>query len=168
MEAALASGVTPERIKQELAYVAFANIAEIIEWGDTVVRTQVDEVTGEISVVNVKENWIRVVDSEKIDPRASAAIKEISRNAKGTVMRVTLRDPMQALIAAGKDLGMWSKHTRHSSPHYYPPAAGRESHVDRGPPETQEQWEARVRRRLDAALNTNPKEAGISVENPGH
>lgn len=157
VEAAQLSGVTPPRVIQQLADIAFTDIGKVVEWGSTVVRSHVDKVSGERRVVIERKNWMRLIDSSKTPPLALAAVDKISRNADGSLCGVRMRSPMPALVALGKHLGMFPDATTKRKS-----AAGvnrsyqhqSKVFVDRGPPETREEWEARQKLRfakIDAA-----------------
>lgn len=112
VEAALLRGVTSPRVLQQLASIAFTDIGQVVEWGSTVVRSHKDEVSGELKVVIVRENWMRLVDSSKALPQTLAVVEKISRNADGSVCGVRMRPKRPALVALAKHLGMFPDATR--------------------------------------------------------
>ena len=158
----MGEAATLERVKQQLTYIAFTKLTDVLEWGSTVVRSHLDEVTGRRKVVIVKKKWLRLKDSAKIDPRAAAAIQSISIRSKGIGFR--LREPMPALVALGAHLGMWpmvgrrsiSRKKRQSFRDANP--APQDPRYEPIPPnETHEEWEARQRRRMERILGVDPK-----------
>lgn len=167
VEAAAGDGLTQERVKQQLANVALTNMTDVVEWGSTVVRSQLDQVTGERKVVIVKENWIRLVDSSKMEGGASAALERIARNADGEIVGVKMRSPMPALVVLAEHLGKLPGGPQHGVYGANSVHDARTMYVDRGPPETQEEWETRVRRKIEAA-HPDRQKAGAPTENPSH
>lgn len=167
VEAAAGDGLTQERVKQQLANVALTNMTDVVEWGSTVVRSHVDQVTGERKVVIVKENWIRLVDSSKMEGGASAALERIARNADGEIVGVKMRSPMPALVVLAEHLGKLPGGPQHGVYGANSVHGARTMYVDRGPPETQEEWETRVRRKIEAA-HPDRQKAGAPTENPSH
>lgn len=168
VEAAAGNGLTQERVEQQLANVALTNMTDVVEWGSTVVRSQLDQVTGERRVVIVKENWIRLVDSSKMESGAGAALERISRNADGEIIGVKMRSPMPALVVLAKHLGIspgGPKHGVYGANSVNGAQTKPMVYVDSGPRETLEEWEARVRRRIEGN-GTNQQKEGAPTENP--
>ena len=80
-------GITPERVMQEWALIAFADIARIAEWGP---------------------GWFRMKDSEQLAKEDSAAISEVVAGGKAA-SRVKLFDKKAALDALARHIGMYEQ-----------------------------------------------------------
>ena len=85
------TNISVDRVVTELARVAFANIKDIVEWGN---------------------GCVTLLDSDAIDADAAAAIAEVvqSDKDKGKV-KVRLHSKMEALNALGRHLGMFIERT---------------------------------------------------------
>lgn len=81
-------GVTPERIVQELARIAFVNLADVEEYYN--------------GTKTLKE----------LDKNTTAAITEFEKSTKRT--RVKFADKLSALIQLGKHLGMFKEQVDHN------------------------------------------------------
>ena len=80
-------GITPERVLEEYARIAFADLRHFIEWG--------------------ADGRLVVKDSGKLTPAESAAVAEIVAGAAGGGTRVKLYDKKAALDAIARHLGMF-------------------------------------------------------------
>lgn len=94
IEAALATrsrrtAVGADRVVQELARIAFADLRNAVEW-------RAGEGKGEIAVK----------DSGSLDGDTAAAIAEVSQTAQG--IRLKLHDKQAALTALGRHLGIFN------------------------------------------------------------
>ena len=81
-------GITPERVLQEYANIAFARITDIVEW----------------------DNTIRINPSSTLTPEQVAAIAEVvASSADKKPYRVKMHDKKPVLDAIGRYLGMFPK-----------------------------------------------------------
>ncbi len=81
-------GITPERVLEEYARIAFSNLRDIAEWGPG-------------------EGGLQVKPSKDLTPAQVAAIAEIVASAcTGTVYRIKLHDKKPVLDAIARYLGM--------------------------------------------------------------
>jgi phage terminase small subunit len=105
IERALAEhgGVTPTRLIEELAKIAFSDIRKVVSWGPEATITHVPE-----DGVTIKrmENRITLLDSDEIDDEARAAIAEVSQGANGA-LHVKMHDKVAALDKLARVLGMY-------------------------------------------------------------
>lgn len=83
--------ITKERVLAELAKIAYADLTQALAWGAKVVVTS--EGGEEVEV----QNTVALVDSIKLHPHISAAIKSISQTAQG--IRIEFHDKKGALLA---------------------------------------------------------------------
>lgn len=81
-------GITPDRVLQEYARIAFADLRDIADWGPG-------------------EDGLNVKPSGNLAPGHAAAIAEIVAAAKGgKIYRIKLHDKKPVLDALGRHLGM--------------------------------------------------------------
>lgn len=93
--------ITQERVLRELAKLAFADIRNVVSWGDTTIR---EEVGMDGEVIERPYHGVAVRNSEDIDPDAAAAITEISEGRDG--IKVKLADKKGALELLARHMGM--------------------------------------------------------------
>jgi phage terminase small subunit len=106
------TGISQDRIIQQLAKIAFSDMKDVLEWGTVEVpiinpltgQTLVDE-DGMDRVEYVTR--VRLKESDQVD---GTVIQEISETQKGggVTHTVKLNDRMKALELLGKHLGMWT------------------------------------------------------------
>lgn len=101
------TGITPERVLNELAKFGFADIRKVIKWRANV--TQMDEDEDGEPVLRTT-NEVVLVDSDKIDADTAAAITEIAQTKDGA-LKVKLVDKRAALVDIGRHLGMFKTGT---------------------------------------------------------
>jgi phage terminase small subunit len=105
-DAALATGVTVERVTQEIASIAFFNIADVVEWGTEKPLSstrkgrggQKPDGAGDRTFVKLKNSC----DLSERDQRAIAMIKKTRYGVE-----VKPHDKLAALIRLGMQLGMF-------------------------------------------------------------
>jgi hypothetical protein len=85
-ERAARLGITAERVLQEYAHIAFADLRHIVEWGP---------------------EGLRIKSSQEMSNEDSAAISEIVAGADPGHSRVKLYDKKAALDAIARHLGMF-------------------------------------------------------------
>ena len=79
--------ITQDRVLQELARIAFANLCDAVTWNS--------------------EQIVRLVNSEELGDDTAAAIAEVAKTREG--MRIRMHDKVGALIQIGRHLGMFEK-----------------------------------------------------------
>jgi len=92
--------VTIERVVEEYARIAFADIRNVVEWSGEVVPDP------EGAEVRVAKNQIFLKSSDRIDPAIIPAISEVSQSPTGG-MKVKLHPKLPALDALGRHLKMF-------------------------------------------------------------
>ena len=92
---AQATGVTAERVVQELARVAFADPRGILEWGP---------------------DGVKLRKSAELTDDQAAAVAEVSesRTAAGGTLKAKMHDKVRALELLGKHLGLFTDKLEHS------------------------------------------------------
>lgn len=101
--------VTHEKIVAELARIGFADIRNVVQWGDGVLVKDPD--TGKPIRV---DNVVSLVSSASLDDEIAACISEISQTAQG--LKVKMHDKRAALVDLGKHLGMFKEKVELSGP----------------------------------------------------
>lgn len=92
--------VTAENVIGRLAAIAFTDIRDVVEWGDT------------LAVKDVETNEVHTVDSvafrasKKLSPEAAAAIASIEKSKDGAI-KIKFHDKRAALVDLGKHLGIF-------------------------------------------------------------
>ncbi len=82
--ASAATGITAERVMQELARIAFADLRKAASWG---------------------AGTLALVESGELDDETAAAIAEIAESEKG--VKIKLHPKLPALERLGRQLGLW-------------------------------------------------------------
>ena len=82
--AAAATGITAERVMQELARIAFADLRKAARWG---------------------AGTLALVESDELDDGTAAAIAEVAESDKG--VKIKLQPKLPALERLGRQLGLW-------------------------------------------------------------
>jgi len=100
------TGVTAERIIEELAKIGFSDIRNVVRWGEAVAVKDPD--TGEVTIAN----GVALVDSDQLTPAAAACIAEVSQGQSG--LKVKLHDKRAALVDLGKHLGLFKERVEHT------------------------------------------------------
>jgi phage terminase small subunit len=101
------TGITPERVLQELGKLGFSDIRQVIQWRANVTHMDEDE-DGEprLSV----SSQVTINDSDAISDEAAAAILEVSQTKDGA-LKVKMHDKLGALVKIGQHLGMFKATT---------------------------------------------------------
>lgn len=100
------SGITAERVIDELAKIGFSDIRKLVKWRSNATVVGEDPDTGAEQMRAFNE--VEIVDSSQIDDRTAAAISEVSQSKEGT-LRVKLYDKQAALVSLGKHLGLFKE-----------------------------------------------------------
>lgn len=103
---AAATGITAERVVNELAKIAFVDVRKIVGWRSDAVAEVENPDTGEMELVHRTDVAMR--SSADLDPDTAAAVKEVSVSLTGT-LKVKLYDKRQALNDLGRHLGLFDK-----------------------------------------------------------
>ncbi len=98
------TGITPQRVLQELAKLGFSDIRSVVAWRANVQSMKEDEETGE-PVLEVT-NEVVITDSAALTDDAAAAILEVSQTKDGA-LKVKMHDKLGALVKIGQHLGMF-------------------------------------------------------------
>ena len=93
------TGITQDRVLNELAKIGFADIRKAVQWGDGFAVQ--DPESGEMVI----SNGVSLIGSEQIDNDTAAAISEISQTAQG--LKIKMHDKKGALVDIGRHLGMF-------------------------------------------------------------
>jgi phage terminase small subunit len=93
------TGITQDRVLEELGKIAFSDIRKAIKWGSSIPVT--NEETGETTLTH----GIALLASDQIDGDMAAAIAEVSESKQG--LKVKLHDKRAALVDVGRHLGMF-------------------------------------------------------------
>lgn len=96
--------ITQDMVLRELAKIGFSDIRKVVRWGNTTVRTEVDD---EGNQVEVPYHGIALVDSSEIDDDTAAAIAKVAEGKFG--LQVDLYDKPRALVEIGRHLGMFKE-----------------------------------------------------------
>jgi phage terminase small subunit len=107
-------GITKERVMAELGKIGFADIRKAVEWHGQLVREEDNPDGGEVLVVkNIFTNHVLLKDSDQIDDDTAAAIAEVKQSPTGG-LSIKFHDKQAALMAIGKELGMFKEKVEHS------------------------------------------------------
>lgn len=98
------TGITPERVLNELAKLGFSDIRQVIQWRASVQSIDEDDETGEPVLRTANE--VVITDSDQITEDAAAAILEVSQTKDGA-LKVKMHDKLGALVKIGQHLGMF-------------------------------------------------------------
>jgi phage terminase small subunit len=102
---AAATGITAERVLNELAKLAFADIRKILRWRSGVL-TEIENGDGEMEATFAAD--VELVASDDLDEATAAAVKEVSLSAT-RALKVKLYDKRQALNDLGRHLGLFDR-----------------------------------------------------------
>lgn len=102
-QAAERTGVTVDRITEELVHIAFADITDAVRWGEAIVAARPGSEDGDDDFVMIQ--GIELRPSEELPKRVSAAISEVRKTKEG--LAIKFHDKIAALDKLGKQLGMF-------------------------------------------------------------
>lgn len=95
--------ITKDRIVEELAKIAFADMRKAVKWGPTQNTKQMIDGTVVVS------SGVTLIDSSELDDDTAAAVSEIANTREG--VKIKLHDKKTALVDLAKMLGfMVEKH----------------------------------------------------------
>lgn len=97
--------VDQDAVIQELAKIGFANITDVMRWGEVQREIDMPE-AGEGSKLVIKESAVMLMPSDMIPANVAAAIAEVSETKDG--VRVKMHDKRAALVDLGRHLGVFS------------------------------------------------------------
>jgi len=100
------TGVTAERVIEELSKIGFSDIRNVVRWGEAVAVKDPD--TGEVTIAN----GVALVASDQLTAEAAACISEVSQGQSG--LKVKLHDKRAALVDLGKHLGLFKDRVEHT------------------------------------------------------
>lgn len=98
---------TVDRVLQEYEKLAYSDIRDVIEWGESVAVK--DAESGETTIVN----GVKIKASAAIPAHAAAAIASIEQSKDGN-LKVKFHDKRPALDSIGKHLGMFKDQVEHT------------------------------------------------------
>ncbi len=98
------AGISAERVLNELARIGFSDIRNAVKWGYRLLEGVEPDEHGNLQ----GENFVELVDSDKIDDDTARAIAEVSKSDRG-VVKVKLYDKRAALVDLGKHIGLFAK-----------------------------------------------------------
>lgn len=99
------TGITQDRVLQELARVAFANGTDFARIVSTEVPTTVVDEDGNLEQVMRRVQRVEMVDTDRVDSEKRAAIAGIKEGKHG--IEVSSYDKVRALELLGKHLGLF-------------------------------------------------------------
>jgi phage terminase small subunit len=105
-QAAKKAGISVERILDEYAKIAFADITEAVDWGDAITIKNTE--TGEITI----GNGIAIIAAKDLPKHIRGAIAEVKQTKEGIAIK--FHSKTAALEALGKHLGMFKERIEHS------------------------------------------------------
>lgn len=100
--------ITQDRVLNELAKIAFADIRKAVRWG----RSPVDKESKNASPNGLGMYPVELVPSEEIDDDTAAAVSEVSLTETG--IKIKLHDKKGALVDIARHLGMFTEKVEHS------------------------------------------------------
>lgn len=101
--------ITADRVLQELAKIAFADIRKAVRWG----RSPRDETSANASPNGLGMYPVELVPSEEIEDDIAAAVSEVSLTDSG--IKIKMHDKKGALVDLGKHLGLFVDKVDHTS-----------------------------------------------------
>lgn len=140
-ELAAKTGITQERVLQELAKIGFANIRNAVKWGAKLAFPQDDDDSKSAEPYIL--NDVALIDSADLDESTAAAISEISRTKDGA-LKIKFHDKKGALDSIGRHLGMFKDRVEHTG-------------KDGGPIEVAKLSDAELDAQIRSILDKNPK-----------
>jgi phage terminase small subunit len=97
------TGITQDRVLQELAKIGFSDIRRVVRWGNT--ELKVNESGDEEGPTTEVYHGLCLTAADEIDDDTAAAIAEVSQGREG--LKVKLYDKRAALVDIGRHLGMF-------------------------------------------------------------
>ena len=92
------TGITQEMVLAELAKIGFSDIRKVVRWGNTELRTEVND---EGETETHAYHGLHLVGADDVDEQTAAAIAEISETREG--LKVKLHDKKGALVDKTKN-----------------------------------------------------------------
>ena len=102
------TGITSDRVLEELGKIAFADIRKAVRWG----RNPIDETSENADPNGLGIFPVSLVPSEDIDDDTAAAVSEVSLTQSG--IKIKMHDKKAALVDVGKHLGMFKERVEHT------------------------------------------------------
>lgn len=93
--------ITADRVLQELAKIAFADIRKAVRWG----RSPIDDKSENAARNGLGIFPVELVPSELVDDDTAIAISEVSLTQTG--IKIKMHDKKSALVDIGRHLGMF-------------------------------------------------------------
>ncbi|KKK94517.1 hypothetical protein LCGC14_2682080 [marine sediment metagenome] len=103
------TGITQDRVLQELGRIGFADIRNVVRWGKSPIDTEADHADPN----GLRMYPVELVPVEGIDDDTALAISEVSLTQTG--VKVKMHDKLSALEKIGKHLGMFTDRVDHTS-----------------------------------------------------
>ncbi|WP_374846658.1 terminase small subunit [Brucella ciceri] len=100
--------ITKERIVEELAKIAFADIRKAVRWG----KSPIDTTSENASPNGLGIYPVELVPSEEIEDEIAAAVSEVSLTQTG--IKIKMHDKKAALVDIAKLLGFMVEKHEHS------------------------------------------------------
>lgn len=104
--------LTVDRVIAEYARIGFADIRQIVKWGEAIAVR--DSETGETTITN----GVAIVNSADLDDASAALIAEVSQTKDGN-LKVKLHDKLRALDKIGQHLGMFPQQVNVNADHQH-------------------------------------------------
>ena len=101
MDAALKTGITVERVTQEIANIAFLDLREAADWG--VREVPLRKPVGRVKTIH--ESYLDLKPAKELPDRVARAIASVRKGKEG--VEIKPYDKMSALIRLGQQLGMF-------------------------------------------------------------
>jgi len=106
-------GITRSRIVDELGAIAFANIGQVLTWGDEIQEVSEGDtyfINGEVhlakGITRLIRQRVRMLPSATMDPSISRAISQVSQTDRGS-LGIKMHDKLAALDKLARALGMY-------------------------------------------------------------
>ena len=100
--------ITADRVLEELAKIAFADIRNAVRWG----RNPIDETSKNADPNGLGMYPVSLIPSEEIDDDTAAAVSEVSLTQSG--IKIKMHDKKGALVDVGRHLGMFPTKVEHT------------------------------------------------------
>lgn len=109
--------ITADMVVSRLKALAYADMRHIAKWRANRI-SEADETSDGGDIITIREttsNTVEILDSDSLDDDAAAAVKSIKQDKDGNVT-VEMHNPVPALMALAKHLGIMDDRVRHLGP----------------------------------------------------
>jgi phage terminase small subunit len=99
------TGITADRVVQELAKIGFADIRKVVNWRSNVTEVGLSDPDTDEPVLR-SFNEVTLTASTDIDDDTAGAISEVSQTKDGA-LKIKMHDKQAALVNLGRHLGIF-------------------------------------------------------------